>query len=62
MILLTTTAFLLFIAYVEQYAIRMHFSAMRCEIYRTFGRADWVYPGVREQQRWMRANTVKRYK
>ena len=61
MILLTTAAFLLFVLYVEQYAIRMHLKAMRCDIYRTWGRADWVYPCVRERRTWMRTNTVKSY-
>lgn len=58
----TTLAFIIFIAYVEQYALRIRYKALRDSVYKTWGCADWVYPVTRKQQTWMRKNIVQTYK
>ena len=61
-LLFTIPSFLAFVLYVEQHALRMRLKAMRCQVYQTWGRVDWVYPSARKQQEWMRSNTIKTYK
>jgi hypothetical protein len=62
MIPYTIAAFILFVIYVEGAALLIHFKSMKTRIYKTLGRADWVYPVVRETQEWMRPTVTQTYK
>ncbi len=61
MILYTLITFLAFVLWVESYNLRVNLRNMKHHILRTWGRADWVYPVVRERQEWMRRTVKQNY-
>jgi hypothetical protein len=62
MTLYTLITFLAFVLWVESYNLRINLRNLKKRILRTWGRADWVYPVVRETREWMRTNTIQTYK
>jgi hypothetical protein len=54
--------FALFAAYVETANFREWLRSIRSQVSRTYGKAEWVFPNAKQDQAWMRTNTIQNYK
>ncbi len=60
-ILSTLTVFVIFIAWVESYNLRLRLRSFKSHVFQTWGRANWVVPTPRETQTWMRRTVKQKY-